>query len=370
MAKEETKKGASRKVEVFRSGTFRAMNGQDYSFSDADVAAMAASYDAAKAPAPVVVGHPTHDAPAFGWAAGFAVNDAGTLVAELGELDPAFVSAVEEGRYRKVSMKFFPPDAPNNPAPGSYYPRHIGFLGGAAPAVSGLAPVQFADGEAKELIEFEVSFAEPAMQDVATLFRKLREFIIEKFSREEADEAVPNYLIRWVDDAANEPASDGPGFTQPQKKDTSMPDDTKLAARAAELDKREHALANKENLAFTDGLIEEGKLLPAQKSRVVALMNALSVGDQADFSFSDDGTDKTASPVQMFKDILSAGAKGVAFGAQDMGDDPAKAKGPAFASDGMAVDPDGLATHNKARAYQSKNPGTDYLTAVQAVTEA
>ncbi len=136
----QTNAAASRKVEVFRPGTFRAMNGHNYSFSEADVANMASGYDAEKAPAPVVVGHPKHDDPAFGWAKGFEINEAGTLVAELGELAPEFVSAVEEGRYRKVSMKFFPPEAPNNPNPGNYYPRHIGFLGGAAPAVSGLDP--------------------------------------------------------------------------------------------------------------------------------------------------------------------------------------------------------------------------------------
>ena len=201
MSRGQTNVDTTRKVEVFRPGTFRAMNGQEYAFSRDDVAAMAANYDADKAPAPVVVGHPKHDDPAFGWAEGFEVNEAGTLVANLNKLSPEFVSAVEDGRYRMVSMKFFPPDAPNNPSPGSYYPRHIGFLGGAAPAVSGLAPVQFSDGGDDQLIEIE--FAEPAMEDVANLFRKLREFIIEKFSRADADEAVPEYLIRWVDDAAN-----------------------------------------------------------------------------------------------------------------------------------------------------------------------
>lgn len=370
MSKGQGKVTASRKVEVFRPGTFRAMNGQEYAFSEADVSAMASNYDAEAAPAPVVVGHPKHDDPAFGWAQGFEVNDEGTLVAELGDLAPEFVSAVEEGRYRKVSMKFFPPDAPNNPAPGSYYPRHIGFLGGAAPAVSGLAPVQFADGEAKELIEFEVSFAEPAMEDVASLFRSLREFIIDKFSREEADKAVPDYLIRWVDDAADEPASDGPGFTQPQKEDAPMSgDDTQLKAREAELAKRERALHHAENVSFAETLINDNKLLPVQKDSVVALLDQLASDGDAEIAFSDDGTDKKVGASQLLKDILSAQPEVVPTGKTEI-DDDAPGTSPAFAApDGMSVDPEGQVVHDKAIAFQTKNPGTDYLAAVQAVQE-
>lgn len=373
MSKGQSKTAASRKVEVFRPGTFRAMNGQDYSFSEADVTSMAAGYDAENAPAPVVVGHPAHDAPAFGWATGFEVNDAGTLVAELGELAPEFVSAVEDGRYRKVSMKFFPPDAPNNPTPGSYYPRHIGFLGGAAPAVSGLAPVQFAEGDEAQLVEIAFSLEE-ATESTASLMRSVREFFIEKFGLESANQAVPEYHIRWIEEAGKEPDPE-PGFAQPPetlpaKEQPMSGDDTKHAAREAELAKRERALVHKENVAFTDGLIEEGKLLPAQKTRVVALLDELSSGEEAEIAFSDDGEDKAAPGAQLLKDILSAGAQAVAFGAQDLGEDPEKVKNIAFASDGMDVDQDDLATHQKALAYQSQNPGTDYLAAVQAVKEA
>ena len=380
---------ATRKVEVFRPGTFRAMNGRDYSFSADDVSAIAAGYDATKAPAPVVVGHPKHDDPAFGWARGFAVNEAGTLVAELDDLAPEFVSAVEEGRYRKVSMRFFAPDAPNNPNPGSYYPRHIGFLGGAAPAVSGLAPVQFAEADEDELVE--IAFVEPALEDVATIFRRLREFIIEKFSRDEADNAVPEYLIRWVDDAADaagEPAVDepsttsGPGFsggsarrfTVPARKEDPMSGSSKdgdaaLKTREADLDKRERALAHAENVSFAEDLVDRNRLLPARKDAVVALLDELATHTDSEIAFSDDGKEKKLSPIELFRDILSAQPEAVPKGKTDLGDDnPAAA--PAFAApDGLGVDSDGLETHGKALAWQKQHPGTDYLDAVRAVEE-
>ena len=135
-----------KKVEVFRAGTFTAMSGATAEFSQQEVDAVAEIYDPKTSPAPVVVGHPKDDSPAYGWASAFSVNDKGTLVAEIDQLDDGFVEAVNKGRYKNISMSFFSPDAPANPKQGYYYPKHIGFLGGAAPAVSGLAPVSLGDG--------------------------------------------------------------------------------------------------------------------------------------------------------------------------------------------------------------------------------
>lgn len=348
----------TRKVEVFRAGTFTAMNGQSYAFSEADVQAIADNYNAETAPAPVVVGHPKHDDPAFGWADKFTVNKNGTLIASLKDLAPEFVTAVTDGRYRKISMKLFPPDASNNPTPGSYYPRHIGFLGGAAPAVSGLTPVQFSNDDGL----IEINFTEPALEDVASIFRSMREFIIEKFSRDDADKAVPEYLIRWVDDASDPKSDATPAFTTPKQKEPFMSKDAeKLAAREAEVAKREADLCHTENLNFADTLIESGKLLPLQKAGVVALLDNLDGQDTADIAFTDDGTDKEINASQLLKDLLSAQPEIVKFGKSDLGDALNTSAVSFAAPDGMSVDADDLARHQKAVIFQNQNPGTDYL---------
>ncbi len=368
---QQTTEQTTRRVEVFRPGTFRAMNGQEYTFSSEDVAAMATGYDPESSPAPVVVGHPKHDDPAFGWARGFEVGEDGTLIAELGDLAPEFISAVEDGRYRKVSMKFFPPEASNNPAPGTYYPRHIGFLGGAAPAVSGLAPVQFADGEEAELVEIEFG-AQEVGESAASVLRSLREFVIEKFGREDADKAVPEYQIRWIEGAGKEP-EETPDFAEPPqetpKKETPMPDMQSLAEREARVAARERNLAHTENTAFAEALIEQGRLVPAQRAGVIALLDELATGGDREIAFSENGEEKKTSAEQLLKDVLSAAPEGVAFGAQDLGDDPEKKEDITFASDGLAVDPEGLAAHQRALDYQAKNPGTAYLDAVHATKE-
>ncbi|KQI68026.1 hypothetical protein AN189_13060 [Loktanella sp. 3ANDIMAR09] len=388
-----------RRIEVFRAGTFTAMDGRSYAFSEADVTAIAGAYDATTAPAPVVVGHPTHDDPAFGWASGFEVDDRGILVAELDNLAPSFVSAVTEGRYKKVSMKLFAPDAPNNPKPGTYYPRHIGFLGGAAPAVSGLAPVEFSDGDDEGTIEIALSgpaFTDYGLKDTARVFRSLREWIIDKFGIEDADKAVDKWYVDWIDDAAE---SDGPAdnaFAAPSRPAvrreppvtwsqpastakpqapafTSKEDDVSnsdLTAREQRLAARERALAETENAAFADALVGDGHVAAGSRDRLVALLGAIPA-DAEELSFADGGETRSVAPRQLLRDLLSSAPTALPDGQTDLGADPGVgARGPAFsAPDGYEVDADSMELFAKARAYHAENPNISFAEAAIAVQE-
>jgi hypothetical protein len=133
-------------IEIFRAGTFRAMNGQEYAFSAQDVSNIAAAFDPTTGPVPVVIGHPKADHPAYAW-----VKDVYTkgdvLFATLEKVDPQFGELVEAGRYKRISAALYPPEAGDNPAQGHYYLRHVGFLGAAAPAVRGLKSVELAGDE-------------------------------------------------------------------------------------------------------------------------------------------------------------------------------------------------------------------------------
>ncbi|MFV0411476.1 MAG: hypothetical protein ACK5LJ_17790 [Paracoccus sp. (in: a-proteobacteria)] len=133
------------RIEVFRPGTFTPMEGAPLTFSAADLRAIADAYDSKATPAPIVVGHPAIDAPAYGWIDSIDY-DAGAerLVANLRDIDPAFAELVKAGRFRKVSMSYFSPNQGHNPVPGTWYPKHVGFLGAAAPAVPGLKNAHFA----------------------------------------------------------------------------------------------------------------------------------------------------------------------------------------------------------------------------------
>lgn len=375
----QKKPSGKARIEVFRSGTFTPMNGGPIAFGADALAGIASGYDPDNAPVPIVVGHPKTDAPAFGWAAGFEYDaEADRLFADLDEIAPEFADAVKAGRYKKVSMSFFPPDASNNPTPGSWYPKHIGFLGGAAPAVAGLKNVAFAADP--EMVTFEAAFGERGFEDTASLFRNVRDWMIEKFGLEEADKVLPAYRLEWLDQAEIETPSHQPAFAAPaappakEPDPMSKPDDktADFAAREKEIADREAALAEREqkarsdeNAAFAESLIEAGKLLPVQKDNLVAILDALPGETQVAFA---EGDKAAATPIaDALKAMLDAQPKIVEFGQIDLGADPGEAAPVSFAADGRSVDGDQLALDAKAQAYIAQNPGTDYLDAVRAV---
>lgn len=136
----------SKPLEIFRTGTHQPMNGPPLTFSENDLRKIAADYDASVSEAPIVVGHPTTDAPAYGWVEKLQVVGQ-VLMAIPKQVEPAFAELVNAGRYKRISASFFRPETPNNPLKGRWYLKHVGFLGAAAPAVSGLKTAAFGADE-------------------------------------------------------------------------------------------------------------------------------------------------------------------------------------------------------------------------------
>ena len=147
-------------IEVFRAGTFTPMGGAATTITKGELQNIAASYDKELHPSPVVIGHPATDAPAYGWVDKLYV-EGDILKATLENVTPELVDMVKKKQFQKVSIALVLPNASSNPKPGSFYLRHVGFLGAAAPAVPGLKPVSFA-GVSADMIEFS--------QDVKPVF--------------------------------------------------------------------------------------------------------------------------------------------------------------------------------------------------------
>ena len=130
-------------IEIFKAGNHVASDGRAREFSVAVVAAMAAVYSPTRHEAPLTLGHPADNLPAYGWVKSLRATDDGRLMMLAGDVTPEFSEAVKAGRYKKRSASFYPPGAPNNPAPGNWYLRHVAWLGAQVPAVRGLADVNF-----------------------------------------------------------------------------------------------------------------------------------------------------------------------------------------------------------------------------------
>ncbi|WP_283177498.1 hypothetical protein [Gemmobacter sp. 24YEA27] len=187
------------------------MAGAAITYSAADLKAVADSYDPATAPAPVVIGHPATDAPAYGWIESFDYDSQEErLFATIGEIEPEFAGLVKAGRFKKVSMAFFSPDQAHNPVAGTWYPKHLGFLGGAAPGVPGLKNAQFA-GEAG--VVFTAEFG--AAAQTASLFRRFRDWMIDRDGLDAADKVLPAWEIDWLEEAEKSPLPSFSGDTPP-----------------------------------------------------------------------------------------------------------------------------------------------------------
>ncbi len=133
-------------LHILKPGHYITGAGDRVTFSENDLHVCANAYDPALHEAPIVIGHPTTNAPAYGWIKRLSAQGR-DLIAEPQQLEPTFAESVVSGRYKKLSAAFYAPDSPHNPVPGIYYLQHVGFLGAQPPAVKGLKPVTFSEGE-------------------------------------------------------------------------------------------------------------------------------------------------------------------------------------------------------------------------------
>ncbi|HGP0281935.1 TPA: peptidase, partial [Pseudomonas aeruginosa] len=140
---------------ILPAGRHVALDGRPVEFTEAILQEIAATYDPALSEAPLVIGHPKLNAPAYGWAKGLEVRE-GMLYAEPHQVVPEFAEAANRKMYKKRSASVYLPDSPGNPVPGKHYLRHIGFLGAVPPAIKGIpdAPLNFAEDDGALAIEF------------------------------------------------------------------------------------------------------------------------------------------------------------------------------------------------------------------------
>lgn len=231
-------------LHIFRAGSYTDMHGREIVITPEELVSAAEAYDPALYQAPIVVGHPKDNSPAFGWLAGLSVSGA-DLEGEPVQVDPAFAEAVRAGRYKHRSASFWPPEHPGNPRPGVWYLRHVGFLGGAPPAVKGLRGADLADAPAAITIDFT------------------------------EDQAMPNTDI-------HPPAHQPPTTDLAEREQAVASQAEAIAAREAAIAERERrvaeqdaAIRRREVTGFAEGLAEQARLRPGDVPRVVEVLLAL-----------------------------------------------------------------------------------------------
>ena len=139
-------------IEIFRTGTHTDSAGNTADWTDRDLDKIVSSYNPAIHEAPIVIGHPEIDSPAYGWVQALK-REGDRLLAKPKQLIDEFKDWVQRGLYKKISIALYP----------DLTLRHVGFLGAVPPAIKGLKPVQFqergkvticfSDIEPREVIE-------------------------------------------------------------------------------------------------------------------------------------------------------------------------------------------------------------------------
>lgn len=186
-------KGLDDWVEIFRAGQHVDSKGRACSFTTADLDQVVDN-NTKLGPAPLVLGHPQHDDPAFGWTHELK-REGDSLFMKAGDVHPDFAASVQSGAYRNRSVHVFPDKT------HGWRLRHVGWLGAAPPAID-LKPVQFAAAE-DEGHEFGSSDISPwdvysALDDIAALMRGWRERLIATDGLDAANEALPEWRISGI----------------------------------------------------------------------------------------------------------------------------------------------------------------------------
>lgn len=287
--------------EIFIAGTRADNSGKEVTITPDDLNAIANGYNPSFHEAPIVIGHPDDNAPAYGWVKSlFAKGD--KLYAEFGEMDEGFVGLVKSGRYKKLSASFYPPKHPSNPKPDNWYLRHIGFLGALPPAVKGLSPVNFNDNSDGVVSFGELSESEKLVFDIKSIFARFFNFSESQPPVSEGDNANPSV-------STDEPSktdtdgdkSDNPNPTSNNQSETAMNELNDAVARAekaeaelakfkAEQAKKERDLANTVNANFAESLVKDGKIKPCDKELLTQVLNFAEFPNDttADFGEGDD----------------------------------------------------------------------------------
>ncbi len=356
---------------ILPAGRHVALDGRPVEFTEAILQEIAATYDPALSEAPLVIGHPKLNAPAYGWAKGLEVRE-GMLYAEPHQVVPEFAEAANRKMYKKRSASVYLPDSPGNPVPGKHYLRHIGFLGAVPPAIKGIpdAPFNFAEDDGALAIEFaEAPYAVTGLTDI---LRRLRDFFVEREGAERADQLIPQWQLSSIEEdarrasvqdtapqasalfsepviegvdaaaasaaAAEEPqgtvtpsdgasasAAEADRTSHPSQQDTTMPDEAALDERQRQLDEREQQLATREAQVaqqqaqkhrneiaeFAEGLVRTGQLLPRQKAPVIELLVSLPADAPLEFAEGDGQVTKPA--VEVLRGLLAELPKQIEF---------------------------------------------------------
>jgi hypothetical protein len=341
-------KGLQDWIEVFKAGTHTDSKGRACTFAEGDLDQMVSNL--ALGAAPAVLGHPKHNDPAYGWVKPEgAKRDGASLFVKFSDVNPDFAKGVDSGAYRNRSVSVV------KDKDAGWKLQHIGWLGAAAPAITGLQPLHYsADVDAYEFADQDDFDVALALGDVADLMRGVRDKLIADSGLEAADTAIPSWRIQSIQDTAArlkqsalaEPDDEGgaaqnPNFQQPTAQGGAMSFTQEDIDKAKAEAKAEAEKAAQAQFTAKDGEIAalkqkhraeaiaaqvgdwtaKGVVTPAESSGLSEFMLAIEEGASGEFNFTAaDKSDVKKTPAQFFAEFMARRLPVVKLGGEKAGE--------------------------------------------------
>ena len=318
---------SSNLVEIFKAGTHVDGLGIERTFTDTDLADVAAGYSLDRHRAPFLENH-DESRPGKGLVKR-VLKVGNSLFAEPFQVDDGYKNEVNTGGWAGLSSAFYTPDDPHNYNPGKWSLRHVAAVN--VPAIKGMSAPAFSEAARKAgVVAF--TFAEPKVMswnlqrmavEVADALSAMRDLMIETVGVEKVNAALPSWTIQSLRAVAEEmdradereasvEAVDLPSFSEGEP---TMPEpltEDQLATRQAELDQREAALTAREVEAektefagFCEKLLADGRQFDKQS----AIATYMNLGTEP-VQFGE----VTESPRKTYRDQLTKLPKTVVFG--------------------------------------------------------
>lgn len=244
-------------INIFRTGTHTDSAGRTRTWTDADLERIVSNFEQRTEDPPVVFGHPRGSDPAEGWFQGVRKNG-DLLQARFSQVSDRAARGVENGDYKYGSLSLTP----------DLKIRHFGLLGAAPPAVKGLGRVEFSGDGGGLTVDVQINHAAPKMDGEGP--------------DKAEDDMDPKELMAKIEALEATVAKLGAeAEVERQAKEKAQAD---LQSKEAEFAETEAKRRATELTARVDGLIEDGKLLPASKDKVLAFCEAMEPGEEISFS--------------------------------------------------------------------------------------
>lgn len=268
-------------VEIARTGTFTDSAGRPQTFTEQDLDAIARTYDPDRRDAPLCIGHPKDNAPAFGWVEKLK-HEGAKLFATFAHVPGEVKKLVAKKHYRHVSMSLMPDRVSL---------RHVALLGAAQPAIDGLRAVELNDGGDAITVDFAADGGEGDDMTVEELQRQVGQLQaqLEALKTENTD------LKKKADTHKQDKDKAEAAKTDAEQKAEKAGADFAAYRGKIETERREARVA---------ALVQAGKVKPAERADVLDFAAKLAGKDgTVDFAAPDGKRETLTLEERYFRDL-------------------------------------------------------------------